>query len=87
MYYVSDDVMKKADINLILNRIGVNNVKKFIKEAKIKKMDDEQQRELFRKMVVNAKKNDYALGVVVSRVAYTLFYDKLLEEIKNRRFQ
>lgn len=82
MYHVSENLLRQSDIKLIISHIGSANVQKVKNIAKGKGMSKEQEISMLKKMIREQKKNDYALGVVISRVAYNLFYEKLYEEIE-----
>lgn len=86
MYHVDERLMGFADVNLVLSRIGIDRIKKWKKIAKEKSMSKEQELAFFRKNIKDIKNNDYAMGVVISRVAYNLFYEKIYEEIKKEDF-
>ena len=82
MYHVSENLLRQSDIKLIISHIGSANIEKYKKIAKEKNMSKEQEISMYRRMIKELKNNDYALGVVISRVAYNLFYEKLYEEIQ-----
>lgn len=50
-------------------------------KIKNEEMDAESGRKYVAKIMKEIKRNDYAIGVVISRIAYTMFYEELYKSI------